>query len=320
MNDKGFYQDIIKELYSNGGFIAISDGNLALVEYHTLKAGGMSADGAKPLTLTNAFNRDQEYELGNLNTKNRTNRTYHFYIEEYRKFGPCGVFGPREIAIHNLYTPKNKERIFKGFCTGIDCIIDAIELKTGDINLKGESTRLVNMKENVLFTQELLEKNRLPYEIVIDFEAPITRIALAFPKRMKLNTIEDVRNYSYTHPLSIGTEYPGIAQSVLRSFDIKASPEYVTRSVEGGTGIYYDGILEIIETGNSLYNNNLKAVYPVIMKSNLVLVVHKKYLDEMTDFIEQWKKNVEQTKKCMPNLFQDKHDPIKSGLIDEHAK
>ena len=92
------------------------------------------------------------------------------------------------------------------------------------------------------------------------------RLSLAIPKGLNYTGL------SWFNGRKIATSYPGILQRFMNKNNIKADIHVITGSVEISPGIgLADGIFDIVSSGSTLVNNNLKEV-ETVMQSEAVLI------------------------------------------------
>ncbi len=94
------------------------------------------------------------------------------------------------------------------------------------------------------------------------------RLSLAIPKGINYTGL------SWFNGRKIATSYPGILQRFMNKNNIKADIHVITGSVEISPGIgLADGIFDIVSSGSTLVNNNLKEV-ETVMQSEAVLIAN----------------------------------------------
>lgn len=94
------------------------------------------------------------------------------------------------------------------------------------------------------------------------------RLSLAIPKGINYTGL------SWFNGRKIATSYPGILQRFMNKNNIKVDIHVITGSVEISPGIgLADGIFDIVSSGSTLVNNNLKEV-ETVMQSEAVLIAN----------------------------------------------
>lgn len=118
------------------------------------------------------------------------------------------------------------------------------------------------------------------------------RLSLALPKDQQYDGIE------WFNGKKIATSYPSVLQKFLSKNNIDAKIHVISGSVEISTGVgIADAIFDIVSSGSTLVNNNLKEV-ETIMKSEAVLIATK---------------NLDEEKKHILDELQFRFDAIKSA-------
>lgn len=100
------------------------------------------------------------------------------------------------------------------------------------------------------------------------------RLSIAVPKN------SDYDSLRWLNGRSVATSYPNILRRFLKEQGIKADIHVIAGSVEISTGIgLADAIFDIVSSGSTLVQNNLREV-ETVMKSDAVLVANRKLSDE----------------------------------------
>jgi ATP phosphoribosyltransferase len=140
------------------------------------------------------------------------------------------------------------------------------------------------------------------------------RLSLAIPKGI------DYQGISWFNGRKIATSYPGILQRFMNKNNIKADIHVITGSVEISPGIgLADGIFDIVSSGSTLVNNNLKEV-EVIMQSEAVLIANWGLDEEKHNILNEMLfrfeavRSAQDKKYVMMNAPKDKLDEITNVL------
>lgn len=107
------------------------------------------------------------------------------------------------------------------------------------------------------------------------------RLSLAIPKD------EDYNGVTWFEGKTIATSYPGILKTFLQEKGIKANTHVITGSVEIAPGIgLADAIFDIVSSGSTLVNNQLKEV-EVVMQSEALLIGNKDLTNEKREILNE---------------------------------
>ncbi len=107
------------------------------------------------------------------------------------------------------------------------------------------------------------------------------RLSLAIPKDV------DYPGLSWFEGRKIATSYPGILKDFMAQNGIRSDIHVITGSVEIAPGISLaDAIFDIVSSGSTLVSNSLKEV-EVVMKSEALLIGHKKLSEEKKEILKE---------------------------------
>ena len=137
-----------------------------------------------------------------------------------------------------------------------------------------------------------VEETGCDVQIVRNLGFGSCRLSLAIPKEIQYEGLE------WFNGKKIATSYPTILRKFLSKHSIDAQIHVISGSVEISTGVgIADAIFDIVSSGSTLVNNNLKEV-ETIMQSEAVLVASK---------------NLDTEKKQILDELQFRFDAIKSA-------
>ncbi len=112
----------------------------------------------------------------------------------------------------------------------------------------------------------LLEEDETPVEIVQELNFSKCRLSFAVPKTSEIQTLEDLQGKR------IATSYPNSVRKYLQQNGITAEIHTISGSVEIAPALdLSDSIADIVSTGNTLLQNNLREVFPFLY-SEAVLI------------------------------------------------
>lgn len=107
------------------------------------------------------------------------------------------------------------------------------------------------------------------------------RLSLAIPKS------QEYKNIEWFKGKKIATSYPHILYDFLKRKGIETEIHVISGSVEISPGIgLADAIFDIVSSGSTLVNNNLKEV-EVVMQSEALLIANKNLNKEKRDILNQ---------------------------------
>ena len=154
------------------------------------------------------------------------------------------------------------------------------------------------------------EERQEDAEIIKRLDFSKCRLSLAIPKA------EEYQGLSWFNRKKIATSYPGILERFLKKNGIKSEIHVITGSVEIAPGIgLADCIFDIVSSGSTLVSNNLKEV-EVVMKSEAILIGHKKLNKEKRDILDELLfrfnsyKNAEGKKYIILNIPNEKINEV----------
>lgn len=123
--------------------------------------------------------------------------------------------------------------------------------------------------ENVLFEKELFQKNngyQSGFELIMKLGFGQCRLSIAFPDD------KNFENASSLEKLRIATSYPNLLRQYLQTNDVSADVVSISGSVEIAPRLgMADVICDLVSTGRTLEENNLKEVATLI-ESQAVLI------------------------------------------------
>ncbi|MBI2172620.1 MAG: hypothetical protein HYT73_00215 [Candidatus Aenigmarchaeota archaeon] len=210
--------------------------------------------------------------------------------------------------------------------TGKDLLTDRLGL---DIYEKPSVRRRFSLRgpaedsaavEEKWFRRELKDRGIYPIE---NLEYRPAHLVFAFMEELDIRNVKDVKT-SLRIPvhgsrITIASEYPALAKLAMRhlakmsNFDIlpttgKTESYALARDV--------DGIVEVVESGNTMYANGLRPVRPLVMDvTTPYFVVNGKTYDNpaFKDFIKELRRRLSEGREYlrdrMPELFEDKLNP-----------
>ncbi|WP_343633224.1 ATP phosphoribosyltransferase [Fluviicola sp.] len=112
----------------------------------------------------------------------------------------------------------------------------------------------------------LLEEDETPVEIIQALNFSQCRLSFAVPKASGIQTAEDLQGKR------IATSYPNSVRKYLQQQGITAEIHPISGSVEIAPSLdLSDAIADIVSTGNTLFQNNLREIFPFLY-SEAVLI------------------------------------------------
>lgn len=127
----------------------------------------------------------------------------------------------------------------------------------------------------------LLEEDETPVDVILPLNFSKCRVSLAVPKNSEIQTARDLEGKR------IATSYPNTVIKYLRKEGVTADIHTISGSVEIAPSLdLADAIADIVSTGNTLFQNNLREVFPILY-SEAVLIKGKKFDDDKQDLLEQ---------------------------------
>ncbi|AEA45522.1 ATP phosphoribosyltransferase [Fluviicola taffensis] len=127
----------------------------------------------------------------------------------------------------------------------------------------------------------LLEEDETPIEIVQALNFSKCRVSFAVPKTSNIQTAQDL------HEKRIATSYPNSVRKYLLKEGITADIHTISGSVEIAPSLdLADAIADIVSTGNTLFQNNLREVFPFLY-SEAVLIKGKNFNSEKQALLDE---------------------------------
>ncbi|MBI5347624.1 MAG: hypothetical protein HZB66_03365 [Candidatus Aenigmarchaeota archaeon] len=195
-----------------------------------------------------------------------------------------------------------------GGITGRDFYIDRLELSE---TLKNGST----------FSREL-ERHGIDY--AMDLQYIPSSVAFLFLCDSRIKSYSYIRNTARQmgrtgEPMRIATEFPWIAETTLTEMGLKKGRDFVIKPTSGASEGYprgrdSEGVLEIVQTGNSAVQNGLKIVEPFVIRISTPYMTFNKTSYEMApnfcdDLMQRLYRGVEIEKARSPELFEQNIRP-----------
>ena len=123
------------------------------------------------------------------------------------------------------------------------------------------------------------------------------RLSLAIPKDQKYRSVKDLEG------TRIATSYANILSRYLKKHKIKAEIHEISGSVEIAPGIgLADAICDLVSSGSTLFTNGLKEA-EVILKSEAVLVAHKKMDKEKQKILDKLLFRIQAVRKAKNSKY-----------------
>lgn len=127
----------------------------------------------------------------------------------------------------------------------------------------------------------LLEENETQVDVVLPLDFSKCRVSFAVPKNSEIKTAQDLRGKR------IATSYPNTVRKYLLKEGIQADIHTISGSVEIAPSLdLADVIADIVSTGNTLFQNNLREVFPFLY-SEAVLIKGKNFDPEKQPLLDQ---------------------------------
>lgn len=127
----------------------------------------------------------------------------------------------------------------------------------------------------------LLEEENAPVEVILPLDFSKCRVSFAVPKNSAIQTAADLEGKR------IATSYPNTVQKFLDKSGIKAEIHTISGSVEIAPSLdLADAIADIVSTGNTLFQNNLREVFP-FLNSEAILIKGDRFPQEKQDLLDQ---------------------------------
>ncbi len=159
-----------------------------------------------------------------------------------------------------------------------------------------------------------VEETGCAVDIVRSLGFGACRLSLALPKDLKYEGLQ------WFNGKKIATSYPAVLRKFLSKNNIDAKIHIISGSVEISTGVgIADAIFDIVSSGSTLVNNNLKEV-ETVMQSEAVLVATKNLDTEKKQILDELQfrfdaiKSAENKKYVLLNAPDDKISEIISLL------
>lgn len=138
------------------------------------------------------------------------------------------------------------------------------------------------------------------------------RVSVAVPKTFTFKTLADLDG------LRIATSYPNTVKEYFNSQNISVALHEISGSVEIAPNIgLSDAIVDIVSSGNTLFNNNLKEV-AVILKSEAVLAVSPKISKDKEVLLDRLHFRIQSVLKSQKSRYILMNIP--NSKIDEVGK
>lgn len=127
----------------------------------------------------------------------------------------------------------------------------------------------------------LLEEDETPVEVVQPLNFSKCRLSFAVPKTSAIQSAKDLEGKR------IATSYPNSVRKYLQKEGIHADIHTISGSVEIAPSLNLaDAIADIVSTGNTLFQNNLREVFPILY-SEAVLIKGVNFDREKQSLLEQ---------------------------------
>ncbi|MEW5675394.1 ATP phosphoribosyltransferase [Flavobacterium enshiense] len=143
----------------------------------------------------------------------------------------------------------------------------------------------------------LLEEKGETISIIEKLGFSKCRVSVAVPKNFQFKTISDLNG------LRIATSYPNTVLKYFNSQNIDVELHEISGSVEIAPNIgLADAIVDIVSSGSTLFNNNLKEV-AVILKSEAVLAVSPKICAEKDALLQRLRFRIQSVLKSQKSRY-----------------
>ncbi|MDF3026232.1 MAG: phosphoribosyltransferase [Fluviicola sp.] len=127
----------------------------------------------------------------------------------------------------------------------------------------------------------LLEEDESPVEIVQTLNFSQCRLSFAVPKTSGIQTAQDLQGKR------IATSYPNSVRKYLQKEGVNADIHTISGSVEIAPSLNLaDAVADIVSTGNTLFQNNLREVFPFLY-SEAVLIRGRNFDSEKQALLDQ---------------------------------
>jgi len=127
----------------------------------------------------------------------------------------------------------------------------------------------------------LLEEDETPVEVIQNLDFSKCRVSFAVPKT------SDIRNAADLEGKRIATSYPKTVQKYLSAQGLSAEIHTISGSVEIAPSLdLADAIADIVSTGNTLFQNNLREVFPFVF-SEAVLIKGQNFDSDKQYLLDQ---------------------------------
>lgn len=127
----------------------------------------------------------------------------------------------------------------------------------------------------------LLEEDETPVEIIQPLNFSKCRLSFAVPKTSLIRTAQDLEGKR------IATSYPNSVRKYLQKEGVNADIHTISGSVEIAPSLNLaDAVADIVSTGNTLFQNNLREVFPFLY-SEAVLIKGLNFDPEKQSLLNQ---------------------------------
>ncbi len=127
----------------------------------------------------------------------------------------------------------------------------------------------------------LLEEDETPVDVILPLNFSKCRVSFAVPKTSDIQTAQDLEGKR------IATSYPNSVRKYLLKQGVTADIHTISGSVEIAPSLdLADAIADIVSTGNTLFQNNLREVFPFVF-SEAVLIKGKNFDAEKQSLLDQ---------------------------------
>ena len=127
----------------------------------------------------------------------------------------------------------------------------------------------------------LLEEDETPVDVILPLNFSKCRVSFAVPKTSTIQTAQDLQGKR------IATSYPNSVRKYLLKEGVTADIHTISGSVEIAPSLdLADAIADIVSTGNTLFQNNLREVFPFVF-SEAVLIKGKNFDVEKQSLLDQ---------------------------------
>jgi ATP phosphoribosyltransferase len=127
----------------------------------------------------------------------------------------------------------------------------------------------------------LLEEDETPVQVVLPLDFSKCRVSFAVPKNSTIQQASDLAGKR------IATSYPNTVRKYLDKQGVRADIHTISGSVEIAPSLdLADAIADIVSTGNTLFQNNLREVFP-FLQSEAVLIKGANFDPEKQPLLDQ---------------------------------